>query len=72
MNACSKLDPAVGKLEDIKEIGNEVFTFKKEMLQTIERMHGRKTTNCNLGKGRNRDYHIGCFHSTLNNEPFNH
>lgn len=32
MNGCSELEPVLGKLEDMKEIGNEVFAFKKEML----------------------------------------
>lgn len=32
MNACSELDPVLGKLEDMKETGNEVFAFKKGML----------------------------------------
>ena len=31
-NACSQLDPVLGKLEDMKEIENEVFAFKKGML----------------------------------------
>lgn len=31
-NACSQLDPVLDKLEDMKEIGNEVFAFKKGML----------------------------------------
>ena len=31
-NACSQLDPVLSKLEDMKEIGNEVFAFKKGML----------------------------------------
>lgn len=32
MNACSELDPVLGKLEDMREIGNEVVAFKKGML----------------------------------------
>lgn len=32
MNGCSELDPVLGKLEDMEEIENEVFAFKKEML----------------------------------------
>lgn len=32
MNACSELDPVLGKLENITEMGNEVFSFKKGML----------------------------------------
>lgn len=32
MNACSELDIVLSKLEDMKEVGNEVFAFKKGML----------------------------------------
>lgn len=43
MNAYSELDPVLGKLEDMKETGNEVFAFKKRMLLNCrDNVCGRK------------------------------
>lgn len=32
MNAYYEMDPVLGKLKDMKEIGNEAFAFKERML----------------------------------------